>query len=99
MYISSLLTYNVLFKANPSFECIVLPVIITLVSFVLVSSINLPPVVIVWIHFSTLCSLNVSVFYNFVLIGDFIVDFSNHQHPLFSKLFSTTASFVAISIC
>ena len=40
--------------------------------------------------FSTLCSLNVSVFSNDFLIGDFNRDVSNYSHPLFSKLFSVT---------
>ena len=34
--------------------------------------------------FSTLCTLNSNVFY---LVGDFNIDVSNHNHPLFSKLF------------
>ena len=35
---------------------------------------------------SILEDLDISVFSSFVLIGDFNVDFYNHQHPLFCKL-------------
>ena len=48
--------------------------------------------------FSTLCVLNSNVFSKFNLVGDFNVDVSNHNHPLFSKLFCGTSSFVLYQV-
>ena len=48
--------------------------------------------------FSTLCSLDVRVFANFLTVGDFNVDVSNHNHPLFSRLFSVTSSFALYQV-
>ena len=48
--------------------------------------------------FSTLCTLNSNVFSNFYLVGDFNVDVSNYNHPLFSKLFCITASFFVYQV-
>ena len=48
--------------------------------------------------FSTLCSLDARVFSNFIVVGDFNVDVSNHNHPLFSKLFSVTSSFLLYQV-
>ena len=43
--------------------------------------------------FSTLCSLDARVFANLIMVGD-----SNHNHPLFSKLFSVTSSFLLYQV-
>ena len=45
------------------------------------------------ILFSYLESLDISQFSNFIMIGDFNVDVSNHSHPLFPKLRDMSASF------
>ena len=44
--------------------------------------------------YSILESLDVRFLSSFVLLGDFNVDFSNHQHPLFYKLSRILHSFV-----
>ena len=43
--------------------------------------------------YDTLFSLNTSLCTNFILVGDFNIDFCNHNNPLYSKLVSVTSSF------
>ena len=59
----------------------------------LVSFIDLLVVMIAWILYLLSCVILMLMFSNFVLVGDFNIDFSNCRHPLFPKLFSTTSSF------
>ena len=47
---------------------------------------------------SILEDLDISAFSSFVLIGDFNVDFYNHQHPLFCKLLCILNSFVLTQV-
>ena len=48
--------------------------------------------------FSALCIRNSNVFSNFHLVGDFNIDVSNHNHPLFSKLLCITSSFLLYQV-
>ena len=44
--------------------------------------------------YDVLCSIDISLFSNFLLLGDFNIDFSSQNHPLFSKLVCITSSFL-----
>ena len=48
--------------------------------------------------YSILESLDVRILSSFVLLGDFNVDFYNHQHPLFCKLSRILHSFVLTQV-
>ena len=48
--------------------------------------------------YSILESLDVRILSSFVLLGDFNVDFHNHQHPLFCKLSRILHSFVLMQV-
>ena len=48
--------------------------------------------------YSTFESLDISIFFSFILLGDFNIDFCNHHHPLFSKLSSFLQSFVLTQV-
>ena len=43
--------------------------------------------------YGVLCSIDISLFSNFLLLGDFNIDFLAQNHPLFSKLVCITSSF------
>ena len=47
---------------------------------------------------SVLESLDTSILFSFVLLGDFNIDFYNPQHPLFCKLSSILHSFVLTQV-
>lgn len=48
--------------------------------------------------FLYLQSLNVGSFCNYILLGDFNVDFCNHSHPFYSRLYSIFSSFCLTQI-
>ena len=98
-YINNLFTHSVVFKGTDSFECIVLSMFCS-------SRQHSPDLTIALLYrppnscsslfdtlFCTLCNLDVSVFSNFVLLGDFNIDYFCTQSPLFSRLNSVTSSF------
>ena len=99
IYVSSLFSYNILFTGDSSFECIIISLKLDSCNFcvcLLYRPPNAPEVLDTL--FSTLCSLDVRVFANFLMVGDFNVDVSNHNHPLFSRLFSVTSSFALYQV-
>jgi len=96
IYVSSLFTYNILFTGDSSFECITTSLKLDSCVCLLYSPPNASDVLDTL--FSTLCSLDaIREFANFIMVGDFNVDVSNHNHPLFSKLFPITSSFFTLS--
>ena len=88
-----------MFKGTDYFECIILSVFCA-------SRLNSPDLTIALMYrppnscqslfdtlFCTLCNLDVSMFSNFVLLGDFNIDYFCTQSPLFSKLNFIVSSF------
>ena len=99
LYVSSLFTYNIMFTGDSSFECIITSLKLNSCNFC-VCLLYRPPSAsdVLDTLFSTLCSLDARVFANFIMVGDFNVDVSNHNHPLFSKLFSVTSGFLLYQV-
>ena len=98
-YINNLFSYSLVFKGTDYFECIILSVFCA-------SRLNSPDLTIALMYippnscqslfdtlFCTLCNLDVSMFSNFVLLGDFNIDYFCTQSPLFSKLNFIVSSF------
>ena len=88
LYINNLFTHSLLFKGTDSFECIIL-------SLFCRSRQHSPDLTIALLYrppnsclsffdtlFCTLSNLDVSVFSNFVLVGDFNIDYFCTQNPL-----------------
>ena len=48
--------------------------------------------------YSVLETLDISIFSRFLLVGDFNVDFSNKQHPLFYKFLTILDSFLLVQV-
>ena len=98
-YINNLFTYSLVFKGSDSFECIVLSMFCNNRQHspdLTVALVYRPPnsyPIFFDTLFSTLCNLDVSLFSNFVLLGDFNVNYFCTQNPLFSRLNSVTLSF------
>ena len=88
-----------MFKGSDSFECIVLSMFCNNRQHspdLTVALVYRPPnsyPIFFDTLFSTLCNLDVSLFSNFVLLGDFNVNYFCTQNPLFSRLNSVTLSF------
>ena len=100
IYVNCLFFYSLLFKGAADFECIVLSLSCS------VHHKSSPDVTITLFYrppnscpslldslFTTLCNLNVSLFSNFILLGDFNIDYFCTRSLLFSKLSSVTSSF------
>ena len=66
------------------------------VNYVFVYSID--PLTVVLILYSVLCSIDVALYSHFFLVGDFNIDFTSHNHPLYCKLLSITSSFVLTQV-
>jgi len=98
-YASSLFTYNIMFTDDSSFKCIITSLKLDSCNFC-VCLLYRPPNAsdVLDTLFSTLCSLDDRVFANFIMVGDFNMDVSNHNHPLFSKLFFVTSSFLLYQV-
>ena len=100
IYVDSMFTYSILFTANPDFECVIASLCANNSKFY-VCFVYRPPnssISVLDNLFTTLCSLNVCSFSNFVMVGDFNIDFSNQNHPLFSKFHSIASSFLLYQV-
>ena len=99
IYFRSTFICNLLFMGDVNFECIVVSLRVDFCNFY-VCLLYRPPSEqqVLDTLFSTLCTLNSNVFSNFYLVGDFNIDVSNHNHPLFSKLFCITSSFLLYQV-
>ena len=93
-------TYRILFTGNPDFECVIASLCANNSKFY-VCVVYRPPnssISVLDNLFTTLCSLNVCSFSNLVMVGDFNIDFSNQNHPLFSKLHAIASNFLLYQV-
>ena len=100
IYVRAVFTCSVLFKGSPDFEFIVVSLLcstrgtnpdLTIALFYRPPNSN--PSLLDSL-FSTLCSLDVSVFFlTFYLIGDFNIDFLCTYSPFYNKILSVVSSF------
>ena len=75
MYVDSMFTYSILFTSSPDFECVIASLCANNSKFACV--VYRPPnssISVLDNLFTTLCSLNVCSFSNFVMVGDFNID-------------------------
>ena len=104
IYVKVVFTCSFLFKGTTNFECIILSVLCNSRSPSPDFTIALfyrPPCSNVYVLdrlFSTLCNLDVSVFSNFYLIGDFNINFVCEASPFCSNLLSIVSSFNLIQV-
>ena len=100
IYVNNSFIFSTLYLGTAAFECIILSIICSS------NNRNSPDFTIAVYYrppnstvshldtlFTTLCNLDVSLFSNFVLLGDFNINYFCTQTSLFSKLLSVTSSF------
>ena len=99
MYVKTVFTCSLLFKGTTDFEFIVISILCTssgtspdLTVAIFYRPPNSNPTLLDSL-FTTLCNLDVSVFSNFYLLGDFNIDFFCASNPLYHKLLSIVSSF------
>ena len=96
LYISNNLSHKVIYSGVCNFECVIVSIQLGHRK-VCVCLLYRPPNSSSDFFdclYDVLCTLDISLFSNFLLLGDFNVDFSSHSHPLFSKLVCITSSFL-----
>ena len=95
MYIEITLYHKIVYLGNNSFECIIVTINLGACR-VCVCVVYHPPSSGIEFFDSlyyTLCSLDVDLFSNFILVGDLNIDFLSQTHQYFSQLLSITTSF------
>ena len=100
MYIRHDLSHNIIFVGHLNFECIVVSLNVGVCKVCVVCYTDLPVVVLTSLTICNdiLCTLDVSLFSNFFTLGDFNIDFLSQTHPLFSKLFCISSSFLLLRV-
>ena len=96
MYICNNLSHKVIYLGNGSFECVIVSIQLGHCK-VCVCLLYRPPNSSNDFFdnlYDVLCTLDISLFSNFLLLGDFNIDFLLQSHPLFSKLACITSSFL-----
>ena len=84
MFISSNLSHKVIYLGNGSFECIIVSLQFGPCK-VCVCLLYRPPnssCDFLDYLYDVLCSIDISLFFNFLLLGDFNIDFLSQNHPL-----------------
>ena len=93
LYIHNTLHYEVVHLGNTDFECIIVSVTVGSCKFCVCVVASSGSEFLDTLY-DTLCSLNVDLFANFILIGDLNIDFLSHSHQQFSHLVNITTSFL-----
>jgi len=96
LFISSNLSHKVIYSGNGSFECIIVSLQFGPCK-VCVCLLYRPPnssCDFLDYLYDVLYSIDISFFSNFLLLGDFNIDFLAQSHPLFSKVVCITSSFL-----
>ncbi len=97
LYIDYMLRHKIIYLGNVNFECVIVTVNVGSCK-ICVGVVYRPPssssVEFLDSLYNTLCSLDVDLFSNFILVGDLNIDFLSQTHQHFSQLLSITTSFL-----
>ena len=105
VYVKNLFIYSPLYLGTPAFECIILSLNCSCQNraspdFTIALFYRPPSSSVSYLDnlFTVLCNINVSLFSNFVLLGDFNINYFCTQPLLFSKLMSIFSSFNLVQV-
>ena len=100
-FINSVFTHHLVFTGSPEFELVIVTVRLLCVSLT-IALFYRPPgsqsVVLDNLLIALCTHINPSLLSNFVLLGDFNVNYFDTSHPLFSKLLSVSNSLTIIQV-
>ena len=96
MYISNNMSHEVIYSGNCNFECVIVSIQFGHCKFCVCLLYRPPNSSNDFLDYlyDVLCTLDISLFSNFLLLGDFNIDFLSQSHPHFSKLVCITSSFL-----